>query len=249
VPQLLLAGRSREIAYADVVVVVRVTPCGRSLFHRQGPPGVRMLRHAPERQPRGGRRSLSSSRGVAPGAWNQRQAGVRHLGPGTMAAAVRGARVLSAKALVSMSVAVGPWPLALSPKGSVPADAAGRSLSTASGVRPGRVGGDRNATVAIMRSPSTTSLLALRFDYDRRRQAGGSGTTSPLCTKRVIHLTQVPCPPGRCDRRGARAVANPCFRWWRCGAAWWPRGVWAGVRSRPSGRRWPFGYRQPDSNG
>src|ERR1035441_5032503 len=38
------------------------------------------------------------------------------------------------------------------------------------------------ATVAIMCSPSTTSLLALRFDYDRRRQAGGLGTTSPLCT-------------------------------------------------------------------
>src|ERR1019366_10219210 len=68
------------------------------------------------------------------------------------------------------------------PEGSGPADAAGRSLSTASGVRPGRGGGDRNATVAIMCSPSTTSLLALRFDYDRRRQAGGSGTTSPLCT-------------------------------------------------------------------
>ena len=46
----------------------------------------------------------------------QRQAGVCHLGPGTMAAAVRGAHVLSAKALVSMSVPVGPWPLALSPR-------------------------------------------------------------------------------------------------------------------------------------
>jgi hypothetical protein len=36
------------------------------------------------------------------------------------------------------------------PEGSVPAGAAGRSLSTASGVRPGRVGGDRNATKAVL---------------------------------------------------------------------------------------------------
>jgi hypothetical protein len=93
--------------------------------------------------------------------------------------------------------------LRIRPEGSVPADAAGRSLSTASGVRPGRVGGDRNATVAIVCSPSTTSLLALRFDYDRRRQAGGSGTTSPLCTKRAIHLTQ-----GEHDHVGIRARAG-----------------------------------------
>src|ERR1019366_7307081 len=91
----------------------------------------------------------------------------------------------------------------LRPEGSVPADAAGRSLSTASGVRPGRVGGDRNATVAIMCSPSTTSLLALRFDYDRRRQAGGSGTTSPLCTNtdQLTDPANVPASGGKGQSR------------------------------------------------
>jgi len=39
VPQLLLAGRSREIAYADVVVVVRVTPCGTLALSSPGPAG------------------------------------------------------------------------------------------------------------------------------------------------------------------------------------------------------------------
>jgi hypothetical protein len=103
------------------------------------------------------------------------------------------------------------------PEGSVPADAAGRSLSTASGVRPGRVGGDRNATVAIMCSPSTTSLLALRFDYDRRRQAGGSGTTSPLCTNtdQLTDPANVPASGGKGQSRlrgclGDNAAARSC---------------------------------------
>ncbi|HEY5202406.1 MAG TPA: hypothetical protein VIJ31_16015, partial [Acidothermaceae bacterium] len=59
----------------------------------------------------------------------------------------------------------------------VPADAAGRSLSTASGVRPGRVGGDRNATNSLVsarwagRSLGATSdrraPVALVSDADR----------------------------------------------------------------------------------
>jgi hypothetical protein len=45
--------------------------------------------------------------------------------------------------------------LVLSPRRKRPRDAAGRSLSTASGVRPGRVGGDRHATNAIAGAGST----------------------------------------------------------------------------------------------
>jgi hypothetical protein len=43
---------------------------------------LRVVCHASERQPRRRRRSLSSSRRLAADARNQRQAGVRHLGPG-----------------------------------------------------------------------------------------------------------------------------------------------------------------------
>ena len=72
------------------------------------------------------RRSLRRFTPPPPNARVQRQAGVRHLGPGAMAAAGRGARVHSAKALVSMSVPGGPWPLALSPKRARPGRKADR---------------------------------------------------------------------------------------------------------------------------